>query len=164
MKYFREFFKGLRLKWRARFYPLLTMGRKYAMAVIAIGLYQVDSGITLPLFITAQVVFLIILCVTLPFSEIKDNVIEISSEFSYIILIAFVLRSKNNEGLSKGVENAFIYLILGNMLLAVITNLCKSQLLNTVVAISFKIIHKMYKKFLKIKVDHGTSRLNKRSK
>lgn len=59
MKYFREFFTGLRYKWHARAYPFFNLARKYLLVIISVGMYQMNSDYTLPLFVTVQVVFFI---------------------------------------------------------------------------------------------------------
>jgi hypothetical protein len=92
MKYFTEFFRGLRYKWRARAYPFFNLARKYLLVLISVGFYQANSNYTLPIFVIVQTIFFITVTVTLPFSHVKDNVTEICSEFTYTLLAIFVMK------------------------------------------------------------------------
>lgn len=119
MVYFREFFRGIRIRWTARAYPFMNFIRKYILVLISVGLYQAKIKTKLPFFMSMQLIYLISFWATFPFTEIKDNIIEIIWELVYTILIAIVIRCHDKNGLTSSVESWFKYIIVTNIWCAV---------------------------------------------
>jgi hypothetical protein len=67
MKYFRQLFNGLRVNWQSRSYALAVFIRKYLIIMILVLLYQVNVTYRLYTVTAVQLVYLIGLCVCLPF-------------------------------------------------------------------------------------------------
>lgn len=125
MKYFRQLFQGLRLNWQSRAHALAIFLRQYVFIVILLLFYQVNIDYKLSIITTLQIIYLIVLCVSLPFNEVKNNVAEISNEFIYTILIIFVIRCNSEDGLSEGIKYCFIYLIIFSCLISFFSVSCK---------------------------------------
>lgn len=118
MKYFRQLFLGLRINWQSRSHALAIFLRKYVFIVILILFYQVKLNYRLLAITSLQVVYLIVLCVSLPFNEIRNNVTEIINEFTYTILVILIIKCNSSDGLSKTIENCFINLIIASCLIS----------------------------------------------
>lgn len=158
MVYFRICFNGLRLKWHARAYALSVFLRKYLLVLVSIGLFTVDAEYRLPLYISVQVLYLLSICVTFPFSDLKDNIIVISTEFVYTILSILIVRCHSNNGLSKAVESTFLYLVLATVIWGLTVSIGNYFKSNFIGALAFKIFKKFLWDKVKSKIQHGKSK------
>lgn len=145
-KYFRQLFQGFRLNWQSRSHALAVFLRQYVFIVILILFYQVDIAYRLSAITTLQIIYLIVLCVSYPFNEIRNNVAEISNEFVYTILIIFIIKCNSANGLNERTKYCSFYLVIITFLITFFSTASKHKLFNKTGIVLFKILKIIYKK------------------
>jgi len=121
MKFFTQLFKGLRLNWKSRSQPFIYFARIYLFTIMTtIGIIK---NLDFTIFATIlQIMYLILTCVSFPFSQYKYNFICILNEFIFTVSMILVIRSKRHNGLSSTIESAFFNMILFTFAFAILAS------------------------------------------
>lgn len=127
MKYFIEYFRGIRVKWHWRLYAAISVLKRFILVFWVLGFYQSPLKVKFSFFLIFQLSYLITIVVTLPFAEVKDNIREVVTEFTYTLLSLFMLRNAVAGSLSDSVVNCFKWMILANILTSISVTIGKDK-------------------------------------
>ena len=133
MVYFRHLFKGLRMKWQSRAYPFIYFARIYIFTTLAVvrwngskdKLLHFFGSNLLVIFLILQFAYFIGIWASFPFSHYKYNVTLIMNEFVFVVWMIFTVKSKSKNGLSSGMENMMLNLILYTFVCSVVISFGK---------------------------------------
>ena len=151
MKYFTQLFRGLRVNWHSRSFPIAFFTRIYLFTVMTTVGIWLDSKARLPLVIKdldmmifgaiLQMIYIIGTCVCFPFEQYKYNIILIVTETSLTFFMVLSASSKRSGGLGQGIEDILLYQILGVFICCCIISIGKCDVfinIGGIISISYK--------------------------
>ncbi|CAI2381945.1 unnamed protein product [Moneuplotes crassus] len=117
--YFRDIFTGTRNSWISRSFLLLNYGRR-TLLVICVVFITTGKAENLGMFITAQLIYFVGICIMRPLETFKDNLIEILNELCFSILSSSLIYLNNKNAWSKLMEDLYYYTMISNTLIITI--------------------------------------------
>ena len=115
MYYFVEFFSGIKGTRKARIYALMFLLRRTILCWIVLLFHEIMSLTTLnSVFVFFQFCYLIFSVFFKPFSELKDNALEVINEIFYTILWSTLIYYKSEDRWNKVFEYTYIGIMMVN--------------------------------------------------
>ena len=125
MYYFIEFFSGIKGTRKARIYALMFLLRRTVLCCIVLLLHDVMSLTVLnSTFVLFQVCYLWFSVFFKPFSEIKDNILEMMNEVFYTLLWSSLIYFQTQDKWSQVFENIYIGLMMLNNWIFALISFC----------------------------------------
>ena len=123
MIYFTEFFSGIKATGKARVFSMFFLLRRIVFCWIVLLLHHTMSLTLLnSTFVLVQLCYLSFCVIVRPFSEVKDNILEIINEVFYLMLWSSLIYYRSVEQWSLTFEYIFIlFIALSNMIFASIS-------------------------------------------
>ena len=127
---FKEFFNGITLKSSAKLYSTIFMLRRMTLVSLLIfGSSLSNIYLVIPM-IVCQTVYLILVVSIRPFKEVKNNVIEISNEWFYLILVSMLAYYNETSRWSQSIQSVYLGIIIMNSLTIISVLICKLLIFN----------------------------------
>jgi len=147
--YVKELFKDLRMSHLAKLYHVYFLFRRIFMVMIIVLLESIDSEVRLTIFTSFQLFSLIFIIIFRPFDDVKDNIIEIINEASYLILCFMMVAINRNkfEGSLKIMPMVYTVMINGAIVIIIMNS-------SHIIALARLIKIKCCKKILQSKLRH----------
>ena len=124
---FKEFINGIKSTNASRFYSTLLLSRRVIfVALLVFGENISNIGLIYPMIIL-QIIYLVQLTIIRPYNQIKDNIIEITNEWFYFLLVALLSYYNTKESWIGMMENAYLWIILGNSLIIIVVMIGKNK-------------------------------------
>ena len=111
---FREFFNNIKDKSKPRFYSTVSLLRRELFVVFLIMANSLNSIWIIAPMIVVQAFYLASLIYIRPYKPIKDNLLEITNEFYYFVLVAFLSHFNSDSKWISVAENAYFWIIIAN--------------------------------------------------
>ena len=86
--YFKEFINGFKETKKARLYFSFFMLRRLLSVILLIAAQEMWYGLKLILFVAIHFTVMIYVIIIRPFEKVKDNIIEVTNEIWYSVLIS----------------------------------------------------------------------------
>ena len=116
----KEFFSGIGDKRNARLYPTFFLIRRLIfVAWLIFGKSFINIILISPMIII-QVVYLANLILVRPYRQVRDNIIELTNEWFYLVLISLLSYFNETDRWISIVENAYYGIILGNSMIIIL--------------------------------------------
>ena len=116
----KAFFDGLKHQSKARLYStVLLLRRVFLTTFLIIGSSISSIGIIIPMMII-QFVYLSLFIIVRPHSWVKDNVLEITNEVYYFVLIVLLVHFNSDSRWNGTAESVYFCLIVSNSIIIVL--------------------------------------------
>ena len=110
----KEFFSGFKTNRVSKLYPTLLLSRRALFVALLVFGGSLNNFTLLCPMIIIQLAYLINLVVIKPFKQVKDNVIEITNEWYYFVMILLLAYFNSKDRWTSAIENTYFMIILGN--------------------------------------------------
>ena len=125
----KEFFSGLKSRGLSKLYStLLLMRRALFVSLLIFGQSFSNIGLICPMIII-QIIYLSGLTIVRPYKLVKDNIIEITNEWFYFLLIVLLSYFNSKDRWGGWIENVYLMIILGNSM-TIITIMTGKKIFN----------------------------------
>ena len=105
---------GIKDDSKPRLYSTFLLTRRAFFVIFLIMGSSIPSiGIIVPLMIV-QIIYLSIMIIVRPYKSTKDNLLEITNEVFYLVLISLLSYYNSESNWSKSAESAYLFIIIGN--------------------------------------------------
>ena len=121
----KEFFSGIKDEKYSRLYPTLMLIRRLIFIVWLILGKSLSSIILICPMIVVQVAYLVNLVFIKPYKLVKDNIIEITNEWFYCLLVGLLSYFNSKERWNSVSEDIYFGIILGNSISIISIMICK---------------------------------------
>ena len=111
---FGEIFYGLKVQRKARLYLPILLTRRAIFVILLMTLISIESWILISILSFIQLFYFVFIIILRPFESIKDNIIEISNEIFYCILLWFLIFWNSEENWSPKITEVYIWIITSN--------------------------------------------------
>ena len=125
---FKEFFNGIALKSSAKLYSTLFLLRRMTLVGLLIFGSSLSNICLVVPMIVCQTVYLILVVAIRPFKEVKNNVIEISNEWFYFILVSMLAYYNETSRWSQLIQSVYLGIIITNSFTIISVLICKLQI------------------------------------
>jgi hypothetical protein len=125
MYYFTELFNGIKKDWASRSYHLLFFLRRGLLWVMIISFTYTSKFISISIYTIFQILYCSIIWAILPFSELKDNILELTNEMFYTALWLFLLFYNSKPSWDPASQTLYISLLMLNNVIFTIISLGK---------------------------------------
>ena len=122
---FKEFFNGIALKSSAKLYSTLFLLRRMTLVSLLIFGSSLNNIYLVAPMIVCQTVYLILVVAIRPFKEVKNNVIEISNEWFYLILVSILAYYNETSRWSQSIQSVYLGIIIMNSVTIISVLICK---------------------------------------
>ena len=117
---FKELFNGLKNNRKPRLYSTALLLRRWYFCIYLIMGSKLESiYLVIPLII-AQTLYLSYLVIIRPYKQVKDNVLEITNEVYYFVMIILLSHFNSVTKWTEIAEKAYFYLILANSITTIL--------------------------------------------
>ena len=121
----KEFLSGIKDEKCSRLYPTLMLIRRLIFVVWLILGKSFSSIILICPMIVVQVAYIVNLVFIKPYKLVKDNIIEITNEWFYCLLIGLLSYFNSKERWNSVSEDIYFGIILGNSISIISIMICK---------------------------------------
>ena len=124
----KELFSGLRCSRASTLYTTVMLSRRaFFVGLLIFGSSFTNTGLVCPM-IVIQFAYFLYLVIVRPFKLVKDNLIEITNEWFYLILLGLLSYFNSEDKWNTAVENIYLLLILLNSAVIILIMISKSLL------------------------------------
>ena len=121
----KAFFNGLKNQVKARLYStILLLRRIFLTTFLIIGSSISSLGIIIPMMIV-QFVYLSLFIIVRPYNWVKDNVLEITNEVYYFVMITLLVHFNSDSRWTGTAETLYFCLIVANSITIVLIMISK---------------------------------------
>ena len=121
----KEFFCDLKDKYWPRLYLTILMLRRSIFAsILIVGEKASSIGLVIPL-IVLQALYLAQLLIIRPFKQAGDNLLEITNELFYLVLIVLLAHFNSESNWNNTAGSIYLFLIIANSLWSALLIICK---------------------------------------
>jgi hypothetical protein len=113
-----ELFNGLKMNKMTKFFSAISIWMKFVLAILIISISEADSRIVVGIVMLFQIAILVYTCVFRPYSSVYSNVIEITIQVFFLILLILIMFI-NKESESSDVKSKAIMCIIAASLIIV---------------------------------------------
>ena len=122
----KAFFSGLKDESRPRLYSTVLLARRAFLVVFLVMGSSLNSIVIIAPMIVIQFAYLSLFVVVRPYKATKDNILEITNELFYFVMIALLSHFNSESKWTKSAENAYLFLIIGNSIAIISIMISKS--------------------------------------
>ena len=115
----KEFFSGINDKRMSRLYPTILFLRRILFVGWLIFGRSMNSFTLVCLMIVIQLAYLINLVIVRPYKQIKDNIIELTNEWFYFILVSLLSYFNSKDRWESPIEDIYFGIIIGNSMIII---------------------------------------------
>ena len=119
-------------KWR-KSYVLVLLMRRAIFVILLITLQSIQSWILIVILSILEIWYLIYIVILRPFKEKKDNIIEITNEIFFSVLLSSLIFLNSENDWNSILIDIYIWIIMSNTLTVFIIIICKSYTITTLV-------------------------------
>ena len=122
-----EFFTGLKIQKKYRFYAAWLLARRTIYVALLITFTFASFKVLLIFLSIFQMCYAIFICILRPYEEVKDNMIEIMNEIFFIFLLSFLIFVNTEDEWTYTKSLIYIGILALNNLIAffIISSKCK---------------------------------------
>ena len=121
----KELYSGIRNTKTSMLYSTFLLTRRLIFVVLLIYGETFSNIILIYPMIALQIAYLVQLLIVRPFKEVKNNIIEITNEWFYLLLILLLTYYNTNDRWKGIMENVYLWIILGNNIIIIVIMICK---------------------------------------
>ena len=122
---FAHLFDGLSPNKKSRLFAWLIQIRRAIFVILLIILGPKSSIIVISFLVGLQFIYLLLLAAVRPYEVVIWNVIEMTNEFYFLVLLAFLLKYNTAADWEGTPTNAYIWLISSNSIVCLFVNIGK---------------------------------------
>ena len=116
---FKAFFSGLKDESRPRLYSTVLLARRAFLVIFLVMGSSLNSILIIAPMIVIQFTYLSLFVVVRPYKATKDNILEITNELFYFVLIALLSHFNSESKWTNIIESWYLFLIIGNSLVVI---------------------------------------------
>ena len=121
----KELYSGIRNAKASMLYSTFLLTRRLIFVILLVYGETFSNIILIYPMIILQIAYLVQLLIVRPFKEVKNNIIEITNEWFYLLLILLLSYYNTKERWKSVMENAYLWIILGNSIVIIIIMISK---------------------------------------
>ena len=111
---FKEFLTGVKETRMSRLYPTILLLRRFLFIGLLIFGQSLNSFELICPMIIIQLAYLVNLAIVRPYKKVRDNVIEVTNEWFYLVLISLLSHFNSKDRWISAIENIYFGIILSN--------------------------------------------------
>ena len=109
-----EFFKGLKMHRKFKFYMCMLILRRTVFVVLLVTWVSLASRLLIGLLVLLQLVYLAYVCYLRPFRELKDSLTEIMNEAYFLLLLSSLVYLNEESYWSSAVTSIYMWGVCSN--------------------------------------------------
>ena len=130
---FGEIFRGVKMMKRSKLYVSILLMRKVIFVMLLITLQSIQSWILVIILGILQIWYLIHIIILRPFEEKRNNIIEITNEIFFSILLNSLIFLNSESVWSSTIIDIYMWIIMSNTITIFIIIICKYYFVITIV-------------------------------
>jgi hypothetical protein len=130
--YFNEFFEGVKMNWYARAYSSMFLGKRILLCLIVIPTIFLPKMAKITFFVLTELVSWVMIWTLRPFSELKNNIIEITNELFFTIAWGSLFYLNTESNWSMTITMGFVFMLVINSLVVSIISMGKKSNISSI--------------------------------
>ena len=127
-----EIFNSIEMHKSKLYVPVLLM-RRAIFVTLLITLQSIQSWILISLLSVLEIWYLISIIILRPFEEKKNNIIEITNEIFFLVLLSSLIFINTENDWNSKLIDIYMWIIMSNTFTVFIIIICKSYIITTIV-------------------------------
>ena len=109
-----EIFSGIKMQKKHKLYVVALLIRRALFVLLLVVLTSVSSQVLIGVLVFIQVIYTVLISYIRPFSEAKGNIIEITNEIYFLVLLSGLLYLNSENDWSSSKTSAYAWVLTSN--------------------------------------------------
>ncbi|CAI2376235.1 unnamed protein product [Moneuplotes crassus] len=116
-RHFREFYAGIKPNWRSRVFTAFFLSKRFILISLVVLLERLTMISKVIIFVIIQLLCCGFICFLRPFSELKNNIIEVINEIYFLFCSSVMLFLNKSDDWEDWHTSLYINILLSNIVM-----------------------------------------------